>query len=126
MTATRVVIAAVLLSAGCASGGPQGPNRGDRNSVTQAQLAATNSQNLYDALEKLRPEWLSSRGPTSVSNATPTIASVYMNGQMLGKIDSLREVRVLDVTSVRFWPAAQASARFGMGHPRGVIEIVTQ
>ena len=25
-----------------------------------------------------------------------------------------------------YWDAGQASARFGMGHPRGVIEIVRQ
>jgi hypothetical protein len=32
-------------------------------------------------------------------------------------------MRVIDVTEVRYWTAGQASARFGMGHPRGVIEI---
>jgi hypothetical protein len=46
-----------------------------------------------------------------------------MNGTMLGKAEYLREMRVLDVTEVRYWEAGPASARFGMGHPRGVIEI---
>ena len=92
--------------------------------LTQEQLAATNSQNVYEAVEKLRPEWLTSRGPTSVTDPTPTVASVYTGGTMLGKADYLREMRILDVTEVRYWNAGQASARFGMGHPRGVIEIV--
>ncbi|HSL71849.1 MAG TPA: hypothetical protein VK864_16495, partial [Longimicrobiales bacterium] len=82
-----------------------------------------NSANLYDAVEKLRPEWLTSRGPTSVTDPTPTMASVYMNGQQLGKAEYLRDVLVADVTEVRFWPAGQAAAKFGMGHPRGVIEL---
>lgn len=46
-----------------------------------------------------------------------------MNGTLLGKADYLREVRVIDATEVRYFDAGSASARFGMGHPRGVIEI---
>jgi hypothetical protein len=46
-----------------------------------------------------------------------------MNGSMLGNADYLKELGVLDVSEVRYWDAASASARFGMGHPRGVIEI---
>jgi hypothetical protein len=91
--------------------------------LTQQQLLATNSQTVYEAIERLRPEWLTSRGPTSVTNTEPTVPSVYMNGTMLGKAEYLRDVRVTDVTEVRYWEAGPASARFGMGHPRGVIEL---
>lgn len=92
--------------------------------LTQEELAATNSGNLFDAIEKLRPEWLTSRGPTSVSDATLTSAHVYMNGSFLGDVDYLRQVQWTDVSSVRYWDAGPASARFGMGHPRGVIELI--
>jgi hypothetical protein len=91
--------------------------------LTQEQLAATNAPNLYEAIRKLRPEWLSSRGATSVTDETPTVASVYMDGTNLGKVDALKEMRVLDITHARYWDTGQASARFGMGHPRGVIEL---
>lgn len=121
-----VATAAALLGACAARGTPAQDDRGRGNVLTQAQLAATNSDNLYDAVVKLRPEWLTSRGPTSVSDPTPTAVSVYMNGTMLGRVDYLRDMRVLDVTEVRYWNAGQASARFGMGHPRGVIEITRQ
>ena len=113
-----------LILAGCSATANQNTNaRGDRNLITREELVATNSVNLYDAVEKLRPEWLTSRGPTSVSDPTPTMPSVYMNGQQLGKAEYLREVLVADVTEVRFWAAGQAAAKFGMGHPRGVIEL---
>ena len=121
---TRCALAAMLIGAGCASAPAQSGARGDPNLVTHAQLAATNSSDLYSALEKLRPEWLTSRGPTSVTNPTPTVPSVFMNGQLLGKANQLRDIRVLDVTEVRFWPTGQAAAKFGMGHPRGVIELI--
>lgn len=131
---TRVNLARVAilwLLAGCA-GAPSAtgasqtqaaPQGQSRSVLTQAQLAATNSENLFDAISKLHSDWLSSRGPTSVTDATPTGVSVFMNGVNLGKAEALRDIRVLDVSEVRYWDAGQAAARFGMGHPRGVIEI---
>jgi hypothetical protein len=125
MTCKSVGVAAagVFLLAGCTAAATQRSGGPGRNLLTHEQLVATNSVNLYDALEKVRPEWLTSRGPTSVTDPRLTIASVFMNGHMLGKAESLREVLVADVTEVRFWPAGPAAARFGMGHPRGVIEL---
>lgn len=109
---------------GCASsGGATRARSGSGATLTREQLTAANSDNIFDAIAKLRPEWLTSRGPTSVTDATPNSPDVYMNGSMLGKADYLRQVRLLDVTEVKYWDAGSASARFGMGHPRGVIEI---
>jgi hypothetical protein len=125
--ATFVTLAlAASVVAACAGATTQqdgGSNRARHNVLTQEQLAATHSENLYDAIAKLEPEWLTSRGATSVTDATPTLASVFMSGTYLGKADYLREMRVIDVSEVRYWDAGQASARFGMGHPRGVIEL---
>ena len=122
-----MTVAAMALSitlTGCGTGATQRSSQASsRNVLTREQLAATNSENLYDAIVKLRPEWLTSRGPTSVSDPTPAVASVFMNGNLLGRSDQLREMRVLDVSEVRYWDAGQAAARFGMGHPRGVIEL---
>ena len=119
-----VALTTTCILAGCASATTQGRStRGNSAQLTQSEIATANSDNLYDIIAKLRPEWLSSRGPASVTNSTPTSVDVYMNGTMLGKAEYLRDVRIQDVTDVRYWDAGQASARFGMGHPRGVIEI---
>jgi hypothetical protein len=112
-----------LMLGACTTATTQRSQTGAGNVLTREQLAATNSDNLYDAIAKLRPEWLTSRGPTSVSDPTPAVASVFMNGNLLGRSDHLREMRILDVSAVRYWDAGQAAARFGMGHPRGVIEL---
>lgn len=115
------------LAVGCAGATTQGrSSSGSGTTLTQADLARSNASNLYDALAKLEPEWLSSRGATSVTDATPTGVDVYMNGTFLGKADYLRDVRLQDVTSVKYWSAGEAAARFGMGHPRGVLEITRQ
>jgi hypothetical protein len=120
-----VGLTTMSIASACASAATQSQSSsGNSAQLTRADLAATNSNSVYDAIAKLRPEWLSSRGPTSVKDATPTSVDVYMNGTLLGKADYLRDVRLLDVSEVRYWNAGQASARFGIGHPRGVIEII--
>lgn len=122
-----LLLSMTWLAAGCASATTQGRSaRANDTQLTRSELAATNAGNLYDAIAKLRPQWLSSRGATSVTDASPTGVDVYMNGTFLGKADYLRDVRLQDVSSVTYWDAGQASARFGMGHSRGVIEIIRQ
>lgn len=124
LTALALAIACAIGACAPAAGTTQAGAPASRNSVlTQAQLSATNSETLYDAINKLHPDWLTSRGPSSVTDATPTSVDVFMNGTMLGRADYLRDMRIVDVTEVRYWNAGQAAARFGMGHPRGVIEI---
>ena len=127
MTIARALLVLMLTTTGagaCASAPQQTQtDRNRRSQLTRDELATANSNNLYDAIAKIRPEWLSSRGPTSVTNSTPTSVDVFMNGSMLGSADYLKQLGVLDISEVKYWDAASASARFGMGHPRGVIEL---
>lgn len=121
------VLLCTCMLAGCAGATTQSKRGGDRSmTLTRAELSETNSSNLYDAIKKLRPEWLTSRGPTSVKDPTPATVDVYMNGTDLGGVESLRQVETLDVSEVRYWEAGPAAARFGMGHPRGVIELIRE
>ena len=121
---TAAMLALTAVTFGCANAAKQGHgDSGPGTTLTSEQLAATNTENLYDAINKLRPSWLSSRGPTSVTNSTPTSVSIFMNGTNLGPVEALKDIRTLDVSQVRYFDAASASARFGMGHPRGVIEL---
>jgi hypothetical protein len=99
----------------------------DRDLVTGEELVATNARDVYRALERLRPTWLTSRGPANMGNvrdATEAVANVYMNGSRMGSVDYLKQVYVSDVHEIRFWGSGEAGARFGMGNPRGVIEII--
>src|SRR5215467_6973092 len=93
---SRVSIAAAWLLTGCAAATATSV-RGNGTQLTQSQLAAANADNLYDAIVKLHPEWLSSRGATSVTDSSPTGVDIYMNGTLLGKADYMRGVRLLDV-----------------------------
>jgi len=109
---------------GCAHHAAPGASaRASRYVITADQLDSTKTDNLYDAITRLHPDWLTSRGPVSVSDPSPTVVNVVMNGTTLGRVDYLRELHVIDVAEVRFWDPGQATARFGTGHPRGVIEV---
>jgi len=123
------LLATTTLLAGCSSatsanGAPGTTTRSSQNQLSREDLSSANADNLYDAVAKLRPSWLSSHGVTSVTDATPTEVDVYMDGNFLGKSDYLKQVRTNDIVSVTYWDSGRASARFGMGHPRGVIEII--
>jgi hypothetical protein len=117
------LLTACAVPAGTSQATPAGGGGQSRSVLTHAQLAATNSDNLFDAISKLHSDWLVTRGPTSVNDSSPSSVSVYMGNTNLGKADALREIMVIDVAEVKYWDAGQAAARFGMGHPRGVIEV---
>lgn len=120
-----LALTTVCSLAACATATPRGKSvSGDGSQLSKADLENSNASSLYDAISKLRPSWLASRGPSSVTNSTPTAVDVYMDGNFLGQADYLRDVRISDATAVRYWDAGQASVRFGMGHPRGVIEVI--
>lgn len=131
-TSLVLTVAVVVMGAtvGCATTeGPTASSQRDR--VTGEELATTNASTVYEALERLRPDWLSGRGAVSMtdesgSQGDPATArpNVYMSGMRMGGLDYLRQVYVQDVELLRFWQPGEASARFGMGNPRGVIEVI--
>ena len=113
-----VVVAAACTAMSSSSSGAS------RNVISGDELSATTSQTAFEALQMVRPEWLTGRGPVSLTNATEARPNVYMYGSRVGDLDYLRDVYVQDVAELRYWSTGEASARFGMGNPRGVIEII--
>jgi hypothetical protein len=128
---TAALALAVGLAAGCSmASGPTASSQRDR--LTAEDLEASNAVTVYDALAQIRPDWLNGRGAVSMTGSggvnagDPRVAvpNVYLNGMRMGTVEYLRDVRVQDVEALRYWSAGEASARFGMGNPRGVIEII--
>lgn len=115
-----------FFAAACVSGMPErgASPRDDRNTITREQMIEVNATTVYDAVQKLNPGWLSSRGPTSLTNETPTVVSVYLSGSDMGSVEFLRSLQPDDVNVIRYYESGAASVRFGMGHQRGVIEVI--
>lgn len=124
MNIIRLSITAILtatLACAASTGRSSGPST-DR--LTGPQMTAVAVTSVYEAVQKLRPEWLSSRGPRSLMDDTPTVANVAIGGQVVGDIDYLRRLSPDAVKLLRYWTVGEAGARFGMNNPRGVIEVV--
>ena len=124
MTALRNVALATLLTAACASSGRSG--QADRNRITTDQLASVAVGNAYDAIRNLQPQWLDSRGARSLTDMTPATAVVFMDGTRAGELEFLRSVPINTLAEIRFLPPGEASARYGMGLQRGVIELISK
>jgi hypothetical protein len=51
---------------------------------------------------------------------------VYLDRQRYGAVQTLREIPVATIEEIRFLNVGEANSLFGMGHPHGVIQIITK
>jgi hypothetical protein len=79
----------------------------------------------YEAVARLRPNWLTAKGVTSNAyDAGTEYATVYVDGQRYGDLNSLRGIQAFHVGSIRYYDVTQAGARFGIrAGSSGVIEV---
>jgi hypothetical protein len=124
MKAALAKLAITTLLAACASAGSS--LKADRNRITGDQLARVSVGNAYDAILRLQPQWLDSRGSRSITDRTPATAIVFMDGARGGELEFLRAVPINTLAEIRFLPPGEASARYGMGLQRGVIELISK
>jgi len=111
----------------CASGGASSnAQRTDRNVITETELATMPTSNLYEAIERLRPNFLRSRGQMSINARGSEYAAVYMDGRPYGDIASLRQIVSTQVETVHYYDAPSAQQKFGMISGSGVIEVISK
>jgi nucleotide-binding universal stress UspA family protein len=119
----RVLVPILVLAAACAGGSKQGPLKGS-NVISRSELDAAGSVTAYDAIQRLRPNFLRDRGPVSLVNvsARPQ-AVVFVDQTEYGTLESLRTFAASRLEEVRFFPGAEAATRFGSVYGSGVIQI---
>ncbi len=109
---------------GCAAAGT-GPGA-SRNLITRSQIEESQAITAYDVIRSLHPQWLRARGQTvGLANATPVTPTVFMDGTRIGELDVLNAYQVRDIQEIRYLDAGRAASRYGMGYPRGIIEIIS-
>jgi hypothetical protein len=120
----RSIAVLFVLAAGCAGNqARESAPRGDRNTLTQQEMLDSHFQNAYDAVESLRGQWLQARGTDSFY--TPSQVWVYIDNVKLGAVETLRSLAVNSIVSIRHLGANEATARWGVGHSAGVIQVQT-
>jgi hypothetical protein len=117
MTRAALALAALVTVSACSSAtGGSSSARPDRDLITREQIAAVPVTSAYEAIERLRPEFLrAARG-----GATP---NVYINNSRSGGLETLRSIRADNIQTIRYVSALDANLRYGLGNDSGVIAI---
>jgi hypothetical protein len=119
-----LVAAAGLM--GCATTAAN-PSAHRANELTAAEItqAHADATTVYDAIARLRPNWLAPHGTVSSSNQGSEAASVFVDGQLMGDISALRNITAYQVGSVHYYNVAEAGGRFGVrAGTTGAIEVI--
>ena len=119
-----LLLASVALGS-CASPGPgsrDSTSRRDSDLISREELRGLPGGTAYEAVERLRPIWLRSRGPFGL-NQPQVLAEVFLDEQHFGPLAYLRQLNLETVEEIRFLDARDATTRFGTGYPGGIIMV---
>jgi hypothetical protein len=95
---------------------------GDPSVISQSEIQeAGTMSSAYTLVQRLRPQWLRKRGPSSVENQGDIL--VYVDGNRQGPPSTLRNLDVVDIESMEFLSDNEATMRYGSGHDNGVILV---
>lgn len=127
-----LVLLSILAFGACASGGPQAPAsegaagaaaEGPLNVLSGEELRQTGVANLWDALRRLRPQWLRARASGSLISPAAQEPVVFLHGVEYGPLRSLQQMNIDQVRRVEWVDGRTATTRFGTGHGGGVIMV---
>lgn len=118
---TRVLALLLMMVTACATGASTGSR--SATVITAEELDAITVPTVYEAVERLRPQFLRSRGASSVRNPQPMMPVVYVGGVRYGGPESLRQLRTSDVQEIRYLNASDATTRYGTDHTGGAIVV---
>lgn len=120
-----LAVAAAGFLMACATAPTTGGSSRNPNVITREEIAAAHVYTAYDAVQTLRPAFFHSHGQTTLSANDTGLPRVYLNHQLYGDIDSLKQLEVTAIREIHYYSAPEASNRFGMGNASGAIEVVT-
>ena len=121
------LIAACLVVSSCSTGGSRA-TRSLPDQLTQAEIDAASAITAFELINRLRPGWLRPPNTGSLSGIRSQLILVYLDGQRLGDVHSLRTLSKTGIRSMRWLDAARAAAvlpAIGSDPVAGAIVIST-
>ena len=109
---------------GCTSG-EGSRSTTSRDVITLEEIRSVNGTNAFEVVERLRPNFFTSRGPQSILYTQPNVPVVYLNGARYGTVESLTTIRADQLKEIRLFRPSDASAIYGPDHRGGVIAVKT-
>ena len=123
----RWVTALTLVVAIACSHPNLGPGEAyDPSVITEDEIIASHASNAFDVIHKLRSNFLTNRGPTSLKNASNPFPTVYVDDQEFGPISTLSSIPAAQISLIRLYRVSEANAKYGTHNLTGVIAITTR
>ena len=95
--------------------------------ITEDEIVASHASNAFDVIHKLRSNFLTNRGPTTINRtAANTFPTVYVDDQEFGPISTLSTSPAAQITQIRLYRVSEANAKYGNHNLAGVIAITTR
>lgn len=128
MAVKHFYLAALAAAIACASGGgpgsPTSVRKGTLLTAVEIVEAHADVNSTYDAVARLRPNWLLPHGSMSSNPGASSVATVFVDGQPVGDVNALRNIPAYYVAAVEYFDVTQAGARFGIrAGAGGAIEV---
>lgn len=123
-----VLALTVALAGGgaCAAATRSGAPTPSRSLLLADELRNAAASDAYDAVYRLRPEWLRRRGQISIRDPNAGDVVVYLDGVRYGGPESLRSIAVETIRQMQHLSGGDATTQFGTGHSGGVIMVRTR
>jgi hypothetical protein len=124
----RRVLAVAFCAAvlACAPPPQNGATPASRRALLGEEIQAASVTTAYDAVARLRPEWLRRRGQISFRDPDAGDVVVYLNGMRYGGIGALAGIGAESVVQMEFVNGPVATMRYGTGHGGGAILVRTR
>lgn len=120
---------ALLLTAAFACSPPRlGPGEiYNAQLITEDEIDASRAANAFEAIQKLRANFLTYRGETSFDKSkSQPYPTVYLDGQEFGPMSTLRNIPASQIATIRLYRSWEATTKFGTGNMGGVIAVTTR
>lgn len=122
----------LMLLAGCKSS-ENTSSSSNRGIIDRAELESSGLvfAHAYDIVRQLRPAWLIERGistfvPNRPSDTLLDYIAVYVDRNLTGNPESLRQILAIDVATIEFLNTARAQRLGSRSHIHGAIVVTTR
>src|ERR1051325_8412348 len=97
----------------------------DPSVITEDEIIASHATNAFDVIHKLRSNFLTNRGATSLKNTGSPFPTVYVDDQEFGPISTLSSIPAAQISMIRLYHVSEANAKYGTHNLTGLIAITT-
>ena len=124
----NVLVAGLLLvvAAGCHGANTWSAPTPSRNVLTRTEIEDSHANSAWDAVVKLRANFMTSRGANSLLVNVNKEPTVFLDDVEYGNLGTLKNIPASSVAEIRFIEGWNAETRFGPGHAAGVTDVFTR